>query len=73
MVTNHSLATPVEQPSLAGLTHNVLERSFVIKSCQSPVTGNFSSSSFLFTTLFIVKTPESASCPGHMFDACQNR
>lgn len=55
--TYHNLATPVEQPSLAGLTQTVSEPSFDVKSCHVSSGGIFSSSSFLLTSLLIVRTP----------------
>lgn len=58
----HNLATPVEHPSLAGLTHNVSQRSFVVKSCQISGTDLLSRSSFLHNSLLIVCTPMFPSC-----------
>lgn len=60
-ITYHNLATPVEHPSLAGLTHSVLHWSFEVSSCQMSTMGVFNRSSFLRTSLFMVRTPESAS------------
>ena len=57
----HNRATPVEHPSLAGLTHNVLHWSFEVSSFQMEKTGILIRSSFLRTSLLIVRTPESES------------
>ena len=57
----HNLATPVEHPSFAGLTHSVRHWSFLINSSQTFGKVSCIISSVLFTSLLMVWIPNSES------------